>query len=171
MSVLNVRLFGLLLCIAAFGSSVGSSHALAQAQQSEPVPTPTPDTCQIQIKVDDTLRFDPAQIEVPAACERFTVLLSHVGRLPKVASPRNWVLTKTEDANAVARDAELAGVATSWVKLGDARVLAASTVIGRGETVRVDVPVAALAPGVQYTYLSTIPGFSPILRGTLTVLP
>ena len=127
--------------------------------------------CSASVQVDDTLRFSPAQIEVPASCAQFTVLLSHQGRLPKVASPRNWVLTKTEDADGVARDAELAGKNNGWVKPGDARVLATSTVIGRGETVRIEVDVAGLAAGVPYTYLSTIPGFSPVLRGTLTVAP
>lgn len=154
-------------CATVFGLSLGSIDALAQAQQ----PEPKPDACQVQVKVDDTVRFNPEQIEVPTLCEQFTVLLTHVGRLPKVATPRNWVLTKAEDANAVARDAELAGAVNNWIKPNDERVLAASSVIGRGETVRVDVAVRDLMPDLQYTYLSTIPGFSPVLRGTLTLVP
>jgi len=107
---------------------------------------------------------------VPDGCKEFDVLLRHVGRLPKVATPRNWVLTRQEDANGVASDAELAGAKHDWLKPNDMRVLAASSVIGRGEAVRVSIPIKELVPGVQYTYLSTIPGFSPVLRGTLTVI-
>lgn len=167
MSVLNVRLLGLLLCGTAVGLSSSSNHAWAQSQQ----PEPKPNICQVQVKVDDTTRFNPEQIAVPTTCKQFTVLLTHEGRLPKLATPRNWVLTKAEDANAVARDAELAGAANNWIKPNDERVLAASSVVGRGETVRVGVAMRDLMPGVQYTYLSTIPGFSPVLRGTLTVVP
>lgn len=127
--------------------------------------------CSMDIAVDDALRFVPAQIEVPSGCGQFTVLLAHKGRLPKVASPRNWVLVKADNADGVARDAELAGAANAWVKPGDERVLAASSVIGRGEAVRVEIDVAKLAVGTPYTYLSTIPGFSPVMRGELTVMP
>ena len=145
---------------------------VAQTQTAAATARTAPNTgCEVQVQVDDSLRFAPARIEVPASCDQFTVLLTHIGRLPKVASPRNWVLTKTELADAVARDAERAGAVNNWIQPEDERVLAASSVVGRGETVRVVIPVKRLAHGVSYTYLSTIPGFSPVLRGTLSVTP
>jgi azurin len=122
------------------------------------------------IRVNDTLQFKPDRIEVPNQCEQFTVILRHEGRLPKVASPRNWVLTEQRHADAVARDAAQTSVLTDWVNPNDPRVLAHSSVIGRDQSVRVDVPIGLLKPGVSYVYLSTIPGFSPLLRGTLTLL-
>lgn len=128
-------------------------------------------SCQVIMRVDDTLRFKPATIEVPATCTEFKVVLRHVGRLPKVASPRNWVLVKASDADAVARVGGVAGPKHDYVKPGDARVLAQSVVIGRDEITEIDVPVDLLTPGETYTYLSTIPGFSPALRGSLTVQP
>lgn len=145
-------------------------HSIVLADDSTLLAKPA-DLCSVVVQVDDTLRMSPASIEVPDGCEEFDVLLRHVGRLPKVATPRNWVLTRQEDANGVASDAELAGAKHDWLKQNDRRVLAASSVIGRGESVRVSIPLKELVPGVQYTYLSTIPGFSPVLRGTLTVKP
>lgn len=127
--------------------------------------------CQVIMRVDDSLRFKPATIEVPATCGEFKVVLRHVGRLPKVASPRNWVLVKASDADAVARAGGAAGPEHDYVKPGDARVLAKSLVIGRDEMTKIEVPVDLLEPGETYTYLSTIPGFSPALRGSLTVQP
>lgn len=141
------------------------AHAQA-AQNAERNPI-----CRIEVQVDDTLRFTPSSIEVPSQCNGFEVLLRHTGRLPKAAAPRNWVLTASGDADAVAREAELAGAANSWIKPDDKRVLAASSVIGRGETVRIMIDADLLRPGETYTYLSTIPGFSPVLRGTLTAAP
>ena len=128
-------------------------------------------TCEESVRVDDTLRFKPDVIEIPAQCTEFKVVLRHVGRLPLVASPRNWVLVKTEDADAVARDAIEAGAANNFVVPGDERVLASSEVIGRDEKAEINLPVQALSPGEIYTFLSTIPGFSPALRGSLVVLP
>ena len=127
--------------------------------------------CQAIMRVDDSLRFKPATIVVPATCAQFTVVLRHVGRLPKVASPRNWVLVKASDADAVARAGGAAGPEHDYVKPGDARVLAKSMIIGRDEMTKIEVPVDLLEPGEAYTYLSTIPGFSPALRGSLTVQP
>jgi len=127
--------------------------------------------CQVIMRVDDALRFKPASIEVPATCAEFKVVLRHVGRLPKVASQRNWVLVKARDADAVAHTGGAAGPEHDYVKPGDSRVLAKSLVIGRDEMTEIDVPVDSLVPGETYTYLSTIPGFSPALRGSLTVQP
>lgn len=163
----GISFYDAVVFFVAVGASMMISTAWGQTAQSI-----NPNvTCSAKVQVDDTLRFSPPKLEVPMACEQFTVLLSHVGRLPKVASPRNWVLTTQAAADAVARDAELAGAANGWVKPDDEQVLAASSVIGSGETVRVQFEVAKLQPEVQYTYLSTIPGFSPVLRGTLTVVP
>lgn len=144
------------------GALLACAAVTAAAQTSD---------CSVDVQVDDTWRFSPMQIDVPASCASFSVLLSHKGRLPKIASPRNWVLIKAEHANGVARDAEIAGAANNWIKPADERVLAASGVIGRGQSVRVQIDMTKLDAGTSYTYMSTIPGFSPVLRGTLTVVP
>lgn len=149
------------------GTCLAMHTAVGQTQQ----PKEQAVSCSMELRVDDTLRFYPPTVEVPLTCEQFTILFSHRGRLPKVASPRNWVLTSQATADAVARDAELAGARNHWVKPHDERVLAASSVIGSGETVRIELEPANLAQGSHYTYLSTIPGFSPVLRGKLTVVP
>ncbi|UOD50579.1 plastocyanin/azurin family copper-binding protein [Orrella daihaiensis] len=167
-----IRLSILLLCGVALGLLPGTGGLVAQTYQAAAgeVARQSP-VCHASVRVDDSLNFDPAHINVPSTCKQFAVFLSHVGRLPKVASPRNWVLTTAADVDAVARDAELAGATNHWVMPGDSRVLVASSVIGRGEAVRIDLPVQMLVDAVDYVFLSTIPGFSPVLRGSLTVVP
>lgn len=125
------------------------------------------DPCRVVVRADDKLYFRPAQIEVPSRCEQLTVVFRHDGWLPKSATPRNWVLTKTTDANAVASDGYLAGKDAGWLKPDDARVIAHSAVIGRDESVQIVLDVDRLEAGTDYTYLCTIPGFSPVMRGTL----
>jgi len=127
--------------------------------------------CEMSVRVDDSLRFKPDVIEIPSQCSAFKVVLRHFGRLPRVASPRNWVLVKSVDADGVARTGVQAGAENDFVVPGDDRVLASSEVIGRDEKVEINLPVQALVPGDTYTFLSTIPGFSPALRGSLVVLP
>jgi azurin len=130
-----------------------------------------PEACTTVVTVNDHLYFKPDQIEIPSQCDQFTVVLQHEGRLPKIASPRNWVLTSARDANVVARDASAAGASQDWVTPNDPRVLAHSAVIGRQEAVSISVPVQDLMPGEPYVYLCTIPGFSPTMRGQLILQP
>ncbi len=157
------RVLGIAMSLA-LGLAAFAAHAQALAVD-EPATV-----CESTVRVDDTLRFRPDTIEIPSSCRDFTVTLQHVGRLPAVASPRNWVLVKAGDADAVARTGAAAGQAQGYVDVNDDRVLVASAVIGRDQSVQVQIPVSQLEPDQAYTYLSTIPGFSPAMRGTLRVV-
>lgn len=155
--------------VLAFAFSVALGLLTPAAYAQAPIVDEPATICESTVRVDDTLRFRPDTIEIPSTCRYFTVTLQHVGRLPAVASPRNWVLVKAGDADAVARTGAVAGAAQNYVDVTDDRVLAASEVIGRDESVQVAVPLSLLEPGQVYTYLTTIPGFSPAMRGTLRV--
>lgn len=152
--VLSRSIFGVVLAVLAAGSVF--------AQGSD-------DPCRVVVRATDKLYFTPTHIEVPRQCEQLTVVFRHDGWLPKAATPRNWVLTKTTDANAVASDGFVAGKEAGWLKANDPRVIAHSAVIGRDEVEQVLLDTDALEPGIQYTYLCTIPGFSPVMRGTLSL--
>ncbi len=136
---------------------------------AEPLRAEASQACVAEVTVNDHLYFKPEQIDIPASCDQFTVLLKHEGRLPKVASPRNWVLTDAKAADAVARDASVAGQDNGWVIPGDERVLAASPVVGREQSASIQIPVTRLTPDQAYVYLCTVPGFSPTMRGQLRV--
>lgn len=128
-------------------------------------------TCEATLATDDTIRFIPAHIDVPASCVEFTVKLTHSGRLPKAAMAHNWVLVKKPDLVLVARDGAAAGAESDYVMPGDKRVIAHSGIIGRGETTSVTFPVRALNAGVEYVFFCSFTGHSPVMQGTLSLKP
>ena len=133
------------------------------------VPAMAANNCEAEIEGNDAMQFNKSSMTVPASCKQFTVKLKHTGKLPKTSMGHNWVLAKTSDAQGVAADGIPAGVDKSYVKAGDARVIAFTKVIGGGESTEVKFDVAKLKAGESYTYLCTFPGHSAIMKGTLTV--
>jgi len=129
------------------------------------------DRCALEIIVDDTPRFQVDEIVVPLDCPRFELTLTHVGRLPKLASGVNWVLTNQEHVNAVAREGALAGAKHDWLKPDDARVIASTPVVGRGESVSIQITPAQLDTQADYRFVCTVDGRSPVMRGRLVLTP
>ena len=128
-------------------------------------------SCEATLATDDTIRFIPAHVDVPATCVEFTVKLTHTGRLPKAAMAHNWVLVKKPDLVLVARDGAAAGPEADYVPPGDKRVIAHSGIIGRGETTSVTFPVKDLKAGVEYVFFCSFTGHSPVMQGTLSLVP
>ncbi len=148
--------------LAVFAAGIALAAA-AQASQAQ--------TCEATLATDDTIRFIPAHIDVPASCTEFTVKLTHTGRLPKAAMAHNWVLIRKADLVQVARDGAFAGPDSDYVMPGDKRVIAYTSITGRGESTSVTFPVKALAAGVEYLFFCSFTGHSPVMQGTLTLKP
>ena len=125
--------------------------------------------CEAEIEGNDAMQFNKATLAVPASCKQFKVVLKHAGKLPKAAMGHNWVLTAAGDASGVATDGMAAGLAKEYLKAGDARVIAATKIIGGGETAEVNVDVSKLKAGQPYAYFCSFPGHSSIMKGTLTL--
>lgn len=125
--------------------------------------------CAVTIDGNDAMQFNMASIDVPASCTDFTVNLTHSGKLAKAVMGHNWVLSKTADYQAAATDGMSAGIDNDYVKPGDDRVIAHTTVIGGGESTSVTFPVSALSAGEAYTYYCSFPGHWAIMKGTLAV--
>ena len=85
--------------------------------------------CAVQVDSTDAMQYNTKSIDVPKSCKTFTVQLKHVGKLPKASMGHNWVLAKTADMDGVVKDGIAAGLATNYVKAGDARVIAAQKLI------------------------------------------
>src|SRR5690606_9879264 len=106
-------------------------------------------------------------LTVPASCKTYTVTLKHTGQLPKTVMGHNFVVGAAADIAGIATDGMKAGAAADYVKAGDSRVIAHSTVVGGGESTTVKIPVAKLKAGETYNYVCTFPGHSSIMKGTL----
>ena len=96
-------------------------------------------------------------------------MLKHVGKLPKAAMGHNWVLTTAADAKAVATDGIAAGLPKDYLKPADTRVIAATKIIGGGESTEVSLEVGKLKAGESYAYFCSFPGHSGIMKGTLAL--
>ncbi|MEO6170994.1 MAG: azurin [Lysobacter sp.] len=125
--------------------------------------------CAVTVDSTDAMQFTTKTLQVPAACKAFKVTLKHVGKLPKTVMGHNFVLGKTADVAGINADGMKAGADAHYVKAGDPRVIAASKLIGGGESTTVTIPVAKLKAGQAYTYFCSFPGHAAIMKGSLTL--
>ena len=125
--------------------------------------------CKATVESTDAMQFTTKSLSVPASCKQFTVTLKHTGKLPRNVMGHNLVLGRTADMGAINADGMKAGLASQYVKPGDARVIAASKVIGGGESTTVNIPVGKLKAGESYTYFCSFPGHSALMKGTLSL--
>lgn len=127
--------------------------------------------CAIKLKAGDDMKFDQKSVTVSAGCKSISVELQHTGKLPVAAMGHNVVIAATPDADAVARDGLKAGAAAGYLPAGDARVLAATKMIGGGQSATATLPGSKLKAGGAYTFLCSFPGHSALMRGTVVVTP
>ena len=130
-----------------------------------------PAECSIDVEGRPGKQFGPDDIVVPASCQEFTVRLNHRGKNSKEKAGHNWVLTKTEDIDAVMTDGIQAGANNDFLKPGDGRILAKTPMLGGGETATVTFPVSRLRAGQSYTYYCSFPAHAQHMRGTLVLQP
>lgn len=123
--------------------------------------------CTATVESTDAMQFTTKALVVPAACKQFVITLKHTGKLPRKVMGHNLVVGKTADVTGINADGMKAGLDSEYIKAGDARVIAASKVIGGGETTTVSIPVGKLKAGENYTFFCSFPGHSALMKGTL----
>ena len=124
------------------------------------------DACKLEITGNDLMQYDRKVLSVSSACTQVQLTLKHVGKLPKEAMGHNWVLVKAVDLNAVANAGMAAGLQNNYLAPGDKRVIAATRVVGGGESASVTFSTSGLRKGESYMYLCTYPGHNSSMRGT-----
>ena len=127
-----------------------------------------PGDCTFTLHAGDTPSWDAANIDVPSACEKFTIKLVHTGQMPRWIMGHNVVVTKVGEVDAVERAGIGAGPYRSYVEPSDKRVVARSKLAGGSETVSASFDTAKLRGG-HYAYFCTFPGHLKGMRGTLTL--
>jgi azurin len=127
-------------------------------------------TCDLSINGTDAMQFSTKELTVEKDCTEVKITLKHVGKLPKSAMGHNIVITSEKDMQSVVTDALKAGLAKEYLPAaGDPRVIAASKLIGGGETATASFKVSALKAGENYAFFCTFPGHSGIMKGSLIV--
>lgn len=148
-----------------FGLSLGLVGGMAMVAS-----TASAQDCSVSITGNDAMQFSTKEISVSKACKEFTINLEHVGKLPKNVMGHNVVIVKADDVAAVARDSIKVGLDGGYLVKDDARVVAASTLIGGGEKTSVTFDVSALAADQNYNYFCSFPGHNAIMKGVIKLV-
>lgn len=127
------------------------------------------DDCATTIEGNDAMQFNLNRIAVPASCDEFTVELKHTGKLDRSVMGHNWVLTEKADKDAVVESAVKAGLDEGYLDESDDRVIAATKLLGGGETDSVTFDTSQLQNDKPYEYFCSFPGHESVMRGTLIV--
>jgi azurin len=125
--------------------------------------------CSVDVDSTDQMTFTTKAIEIDKSCKQFTVNLKHSGSLPKAVMGHNLVISKYDDMSQIATEGMSVGLDKSYLKDGDARVIAHTKVIGGGETDSVTFDVSKLDPAEKYGFFCSFPGHIGMMKGTVTL--
>lgn len=128
------------------------------------------ENCEINLKTGDEIKYDQPSVTVSSLCKTITIRLTHTGKLPAQAMGHNVVISTTDVYQAVAQDGLKAGLAGNYVQAGDTRVIAATSIIGGGETTSTTFPGSKLKAGGSYKFFCTFPGHAALMNGQVTVI-
>lgn len=128
-----------------------------------------PANCTIKLKGNDAMQFDLKTATVSASCPKISIQLLHTGKLNAQVMGHNVVVTQTADVPAVNAAGMKAGAVAGYMPKGDARVIAATPVIGGGASTSTTFPGSKLKAGGDYTFFCSFPGHSGIMKGKLVV--
>jgi azurin len=125
--------------------------------------------CEFDIEVGDGLWFSAKEMVVDSSCPHVTVNLSHTGQLPVNAMGHNWVLSKTADVQAIANDGLAVGVGQGYLTPDDSRVIAATKMIGGGESASVTFTLEGVDAQGDYQFFCSFPGHWGAMKGAFVV--
>lgn len=124
--------------------------------------------CALTIEGNDQIQFNQKELRISKTCKEVTLTLKHTGQLAGNVMGHNWVLTTTANYQAVATAGQSAGP-PNYTPAGDARILAATPVIGGGQQTSVTIDTSKLTAGGDYTYFCSFPGHFVLMNGKLIV--
>jgi len=127
--------------------------------------------CTLKLQANDQMQYDLKTATVSASCATINIQLSHTGKLPVAAMGHNVVISKTADLASIATAGMKAGVAGGYLPKGDARVIAATPLVGGGGKTTAKFAGARLKAGGDYSFFCSFPGHSGIMKGKLVVTP
>lgn len=125
--------------------------------------------CSVSVDSTDSMQFNTQEITISKSCSEFSLTLHNVGGMPKEVMGHNLVITKEEDMSDVESEGISAGVENNYIAPGDSRVIAATRLLGGGESQTIMIPTSKLEVGGDYRFLCTFPGHSSIMNGVVNV--
>jgi azurin len=125
--------------------------------------------CQLSIQANDMIQYNARVLHVDAGCKQVELTLRHVGKQGAHVLGHDWVLARTADVAALANGGISAGFDNGYLPVGDKRVIAATKIVGGGESTTVTFSTALLVIGGDYSFFCSYPGHSPMMRGRFQV--
>jgi azurin len=123
------------------------------------------DPCKLTIEGNDQMQFNTREMVVAAQCTDIEVTFKHAGTLPAKVMGHDWVLAKAGDMSALVNAGMAAGFKNGYLPKDDPRIIAASKIIGGGESTTITFKSSALQEGMEYAFFCTAPGHATIMRG------
>lgn len=134
--------------------------------------------CDVVLEGTDMMSYQmngakATDINVPSGCKTFTVMLKHVGKLPKTAMGHNFVLTKAADADAINAEAMKQGPTKDYLvdmkkEPAKSKVIAMSSKLlsgGESENIKVEIEKHKMTKGGDYTFFCTFLGHYANMKG------
>ena len=125
--------------------------------------------CTVKLKGNDAMQFDLKAATVSASCPKITVELIHTGKMAAQVMGHNVVVSQTADMNTIAAAGMKAGAAAGYVPKGDAKVIAATSVVGGGASTKTTFAGSQLKAGGDYSFFCSFPGHMALMKGKLVV--
>lgn len=151
------------------GAATGAPGAAGSAAGNDAGGEAAVNGCSVDMSGNDMMRYDVTSITIPSSCSEFTINLTHVGRLPEAAMGHNVVVTADADMAAVAADGIGAGAEAGYLKPDDDRIIAATEMIGGGESTSVTFDVSKMQAGGSYRFFCSFPGHAALMNGTIRI--
>lgn len=127
------------------------------------------DPCKLTVESNDRMQFNVRELSVPAECSAVELTLHDVGKLPATVMGHDWVLARDSDMAAIVNAGLAAGLTRGYVPENDRRVIAATHLVGGGESATVQFSTASLVPGERYSFFCTSPGHAAMMHGRFLV--
>lgn len=124
------------------------------------------DDCSITVEGDDQMSFDTDEIVIDRSCDEIEITLKHVGSMEKDVMGHNIVFTSADNLEALASDA-MAASDSDYVPEGDDRVVAATDLIGGGESTTLTLDPSTFDEGEDYRFFCSFPGHWSAMQGEI----
>ena len=127
------------------------------------------DPCKLALESNDQMQFNVRELVVPSDCGEVEVTLKHSGKMSARAMGHDWVLAKDSDMSAIVNAGLAAGPAHGYLPEHDKRIIAATPIVGGGESATIKFATSLLQAGSRYVFFCTSPGHATVMRGRLLV--
>jgi azurin len=124
------------------------------------------DPCKLTLESNDQMQFSTRELAVPTDCGEVEVTLRHSGQMSARAMGHDWVLAKDSDMSGIVNAGLAAGPAHGYLPEHDKRIIAATPIVGGGESATVKFATSLLQAGSRYVFFCTSPGHATVMRGT-----